>query len=57
MKKTDRRLWLVWIALVVGGLLLSQIITLYLTPVIYIYLDRLQKLRLRRKAKDAPAPK
>jgi len=40
----------------VGGLLLSQIITLYLTPVIYIYLDRLQKLRLGRKAKDAPAP-
>jgi hydrophobic/amphiphilic exporter-1 (mainly G- bacteria), HAE1 family len=27
---------------VVGGLLISQIITLYLTPVVYIYLDRLQ---------------
>ena len=27
---------------VVGGLLFSQIITLYITPVIYIYLDRLQ---------------
>jgi len=28
---------------VVGGLLFSQIITLYITPVFYYYLDRLQK--------------
>jgi HAE1 family hydrophobic/amphiphilic exporter-1 len=38
---------------VVGGLLFSQFITLYITPVIYIYLDRFQarigeKLRFRR---------
>jgi HAE1 family hydrophobic/amphiphilic exporter-1 len=28
---------------IVGGLLVSQIVTLYITPVFYIYLDRLQK--------------
>ena len=27
---------------VVGGLLFSQLITLYLTPVVYVTLDRLQ---------------
>jgi len=34
---------------VVGGLLFSQIVTLYITPVYYIYLDRLQaKIRGRK---------
>jgi HAE1 family hydrophobic/amphiphilic exporter-1 len=32
----------------VGGLFFSQFITLYITPVVYIYLDRLQE-RLNRK--------
>ncbi|MGB3748724.1 MAG: efflux RND transporter permease subunit [Rhodanobacter sp.] len=35
---------------VVGGLLVSQVLTLYLTPVIYLYMDRLQQ-RFGRKHK------
>jgi HAE1 family hydrophobic/amphiphilic exporter-1 len=35
---------------VVGGLVFSQMITLYITPVVYIYLDKFQaRLRRRRK--------
>ncbi len=33
---------------VVGGLLFSQIITLYITPVVYIYLDKFQEMLNRR---------
>jgi len=32
-----------------GGLILSQILTLYTTPVVYLYLDRARLWRLRRK--------
>jgi len=37
---------------VVGGLVVSQLLTLYITPVIYIYLDRFQNWRRERQ----PAP-
>ena len=36
----------------VGGLILSQVLTLYTTPVIYIYFDRLQMRLMGRRASD-----
>jgi multidrug efflux pump len=43
---------------IVGGLILSQMLTLYSTPVIYLYLDRfrLWSQRLRGAAPDTPGP-
>jgi HAE1 family hydrophobic/amphiphilic exporter-1 len=39
----------------VGGLALSQILTLYTTPVVYIYLDRLQTWLFGEKKKPVVA--
>ena len=42
---------------VVGGLLVSQVLTLYITPVIYIYMERFQDwLAQRRVRRPAHAP-
>jgi multidrug efflux pump subunit AcrB len=42
---------------IVGGLALSQVLTLYTTPVVYIYLDRLQNwLFAEKKAATADRP-
>jgi HAE1 family hydrophobic/amphiphilic exporter-1 len=46
---------------IVGGLAVSQLLTLFTTPVVYIYLDRLNTfLRSKKRAplkKDVPLPK
>ena len=36
---------------IVGGLLVSQVLTLYTTPVVYLYLAKLQRLLTRRTAR------
>ena len=40
---------------IIGGLVLSQLLTLYTTPVVYLYLDRLRLRILRRRAARSPA--
>jgi HAE1 family hydrophobic/amphiphilic exporter-1 len=43
---------------VVGGLVVSQLLTLYITPVVYIYMERFhsrfEKISWRRKKKTQP---
>jgi multidrug efflux pump len=45
---------------IMGGLILSQLLTLYTTPVVYLYLDRFRlwclRLRARRFTEAAPTP-
>jgi multidrug efflux pump subunit AcrB len=40
----------------VGGLALSQLLTLYTTPVVYLYLDRLQNWLLRDRSGRGDEP-
>jgi hydrophobic/amphiphilic exporter-1 (mainly G- bacteria), HAE1 family len=41
---------------VVGGLMFSQLVTLYLTPVFYTYMESLHAWFNRRLARRAPSP-
>ena len=39
---------------IVGGLLVSQVLTLFTTPIVYIYMDKLGRALARGGAKPAP---
>ncbi|WP_257835161.1 efflux RND transporter permease subunit [Burkholderia glumae] len=39
---------------IVGGLIVSQVLTLYTTPVVYLYMDRLRVAAERRRARRTP---
>jgi multidrug efflux pump len=40
---------------IVGGLLISQVLTLYTTPIVYLYMDRLGRWVSRRRARETAA--
>jgi multidrug efflux pump len=40
---------------IVGGLLVSQLLTLYTTPVVYLYLDRFRLWARRKLGRSMPA--
>jgi multidrug efflux pump len=42
---------------IVGGLLVSQVLTLYTTPVVYLYMDRLRVWREKRRARRNASPR
>ena len=42
---------------IVGGLLVSQVLTLYTTPVVYLYMDRLRVWREKRRSPPAASPR
>ena len=39
---------------IVGGLLVSQLLTLFTTPIVYIYMDKLRQVASRSRTKPAP---
>jgi multidrug efflux pump subunit AcrB len=39
---------------IVGGLIVSQMLTLFTTPVVYLYMDRLRLYLVQRKEKPMP---
>jgi multidrug efflux pump len=41
---------------IVGGLIFSQMLTLYTTPVVYLYLDRFRLWTRRRRQSGQPEP-
>jgi Cu/Ag efflux pump CusA len=41
---------------IIGGLLLSQFLTLYTTPVIYLAFDRVGRWMVRRRSRTAAGP-